>query len=158
MKNKFIKSLLVSLIVSVSAFAQNQTKTETVIIDKEQIKKEIQARENEFAEIYNSGKIKYVGYYAEDAKVFHQNLKPLIGKAAIGAYLEEDLKSNTNKISFKTDEVIVSNDGLLVTEIGYYIVRDAKDVIINTGNYMCLFEKRNGKYVCIREMSATDMP
>ena len=72
--------------------------------------------------------------------------------------MQEDLKSNTNKIAFRTDEVIVSNDGLLVTEIGYYTVTDKNNTVINTGNYMCLFENRKGQYVCIREMSATDMP
>jgi ketosteroid isomerase-like protein len=143
------------MLVSVCSFAQ---KKDINNIDKEQIKKEIQARENEFAEVYNSGQIKKIGYYAEDAKVYHQNEKPLVGIEAIGAYLEQDLITNTNKISFTTNEVIVSKDGIMVIEIGYYTVTDSSNVIVNTGNYMCLFEKKNGKYVCVREMSATDMP
>ena len=136
-------------------------KTEPVaVIDKEQIKKEIQAKENEFAETYNSGIAKAIGYYADDAISFSQNRAPLVGKAAIVEYLMADLNSATksNKISFTTNEVFVSNDGIQVVEIGYYKVVDSTNTAINTGNYMVLFEKRNGKYVCVRDMSASDMP
>jgi ketosteroid isomerase-like protein len=145
------------MLMSFCSFAQNHAKTESIVLDKEQIKKEIQARENEYAEIYNSGKLKEVGYYSTDAKVFHQNRKPLNGMAEIKSYLEADLITNTNKISFETNEVMVSNDGMMVVEVGYYIVKNASNAIINTGNYMCLFEKRDGVYVCVREMSASDM-
>ena len=71
-----------------------------------------------------------------------------------------DLNSTTesNKISFTTNEVFVSNDGNQVVEIGYYKVVDSTNTAVNTGNYMVLFEKRNGKYVCVRDMSASDMP
>ena len=68
------------------------------------------------------------------------------------------LFSESNKISFTTNEVFVSNDGNMVVEIGYYKVVDSTNTAINTGNYMGLFEKRNGKYVCVRDMSASDMP
>jgi hypothetical protein len=27
-----------------------------------------------------------------------------------------------------------------------------------TGNFMSLFEKRDGKYICIRDMGSSDMP
>jgi ketosteroid isomerase-like protein len=127
------------------------------VIDKEQIKKEIQAKEDEFAAVYNSGELKDIGYYAEDAVTFYQNKKPLVGREAIVNFLKSDLVSNTDRISFKTNEVFVSTDGILVVEIGAYTVVDSTNTPINTGNYMSLFEKRNGKYYCLRDMSASDM-
>ena len=158
--NIFISALLICLMSLL--FACNTKKTESVsaVIDKEQIKKEIQAKENEFAETYNSGIAKAIGYYADDAITFAQNRAPLVGKAAIVEYLMADLNPATksNKISFTTNEVFVSNDGNQVVEIGYYRVVDSTNTNINTGNYMVLFEKRNGKYVCVRDMSASDMP
>lgn len=158
MKNKIIKGIvLTAILVSVNACAPKQEEPVAVVIDKEQIKKEIQAREDEFSKVYNSGKIESIGYYGEDATVFHQNSAPLVGKAAIVAFLEEDLVANTNTISFKTNEVFVSSDGVQVLEVGSYKVTDSVNVPVNTGNYMCYFEKRDGKYVCIREMSASDM-
>ena len=155
------KILMIVLLMSL-LFACDTKKTEPVaaVIDKEQIKKEIQAKENEFAETYNSGIAKSIGYYADDAITFTQNRAPLVGKAAIVEYLMADLNSATksNKISFTTNEVFVSNDGNQVVEIGYYKVVDSTNTAVNTGNYMVLFEKRNGKYVCVRDMSASDMP
>jgi hypothetical protein len=69
-----------------------------------------------------------------------------------------DSTNNSNKISYTTKEVFVSNDGEQVVEIGYYKVTDSTNTPVNTGNYMVLFVKRDGKYVCLRDMSATDMP
>jgi len=154
--------ILIGVLLMSLLFACNTKKTEPVaaVIDKEQIKKEIQAKENEFAETYNSGIAKSIGYYADDAITFTQNSAPLVGKAAIVEYLMAALNPATksNKISFRTNEVFVSNDGNLVVEIGYYKVVDSTNAAVNTGNYMVLFEKRDGKYVSVRDMSASDMP
>ena len=129
-----------------------------VVIDKEQIKKEIQAKEDEFAAIYNGGEVKDIGYYADDATTFFQNTPAIVGKQAIVEFLKSDLVNNSNKISFKTNEVFVSGDANLVMEIGYFTVVDSTNTPINSGNYMSLFEKRDGKYVCVRDMSASDQP
>jgi len=162
MNKKIIDAALLSCIISLMA-ACNPKKEEPVaapVIDKEQIKKEIQAKENEFAELYNSGELRNIGYYADDATVFSQNKQPLVGKEAIVEYLKAgiDASSKGNKISFTTNEVFVSSDGSQVVEVGYYKLVDSTNVDINTGNYMILFEKRNGNYVSVREMSASDMP
>ena len=127
-------------------------------IDKEQIKQEIQAKEDAFAELYNTGKLRDIGYYADDATSFFQNRPPLVGKQSIVEFLKNDIISNTDRISFKTNEVFVSNDGNMVVEVGSFKVVDSANAILNTGNYMSLFEKRNGKYVAVRDMSASDMP
>ncbi|GGZ80584.1 hypothetical protein GCM10007028_17420 [Algibacter mikhailovii] len=134
------------------------SKSAATVIDKDQIKRDIQDRENEYAAIYNSGEIKKIGYYADDAITFYQNHKPIRNKAERLEFLKLDLQSNRNKISFTTTEVFPSNDGLQVLEIGYYTVVDSTNTAINTGNYMSFFEKRNGQYVCLRDMSASDLP
>jgi ketosteroid isomerase-like protein len=128
------------------------------VVDKEQIKREIQAKEDGFAELYNKAEAKDIGYYADDATTFYQNMAPLVGREAIVEFLKADLVGNTNKISFKTNEVFVSSDANQVVEIGYFTVVDSTNTTINTGNYMSLFEKRNGSYVCVRDMSASDRP
>jgi len=161
MKTKIlIGASLLCLMSLLSACDTKKTGPVAAVIDKEQIKKEIQAKENEFAETYNSGIAKSIGYYADDAITFAQNRTPLVGKAAIVEYLMADLNPATksNKISFTTNEVFVSNDGNQVVEIGYYRVVDSTNTAVNTGNYMVLFEKRDGKYVSLRDMSASNMP
>ena len=158
MKNKILNGLLLGSVL-ISMFACNQKKEEEkpVVVDKEQIKKEIQAKEDEFAATYNSGEVKNIGYYADDAITFYQNKKPLVGREAISEFLKSDLENNSNKISFKTNEVFVSNDGNQVVEVGAYTVSDSVNTAINTGNYISLFEKRDGKYVCVRDMSASSV-
>lgn len=156
MKSMMEKVILCSAIALLTACAPKQA--EPVVVDKEQVKKEIQAKEDEFAALYNGSEVKDIGYYADDAITYFQNTAPLVGKAAIVEFLKADLVGNTNKISFKTTEVFPSNDGNQVVEIGYFTVVDSTNAPINTGNYMSLFEKRNGKYVCVRDMSASDKP
>ena len=156
MKNKTIVKVL--LTVTILTLACNSKKDgSTVVVDKEQIKKEIQAKEDGFAAIYNGGEIKDIGYYADDATSFFQNRPALIGKEAIVEFLKSGLSGNSDKISFNTEEVFVSNDGNQVVEVGYFKVVDSTNTTVNKGNYMSLFEKRNGKYVCVRDMSASDI-
>jgi ketosteroid isomerase-like protein len=160
MKNIIYKAVLFSSVVSILVACNSKNEAPPAItIDKEQIKKEIQARENEFAEVYNSGELKSIGYYADDAIVFSQNKPPLVGREKIIEYLKAGIDSSTkgNVLSFETNEVFVSDDGNSVVEIGYYKLVDSANVNINTGNYMVLFEKRDGKYVSVREMSVSDM-
>jgi ketosteroid isomerase-like protein len=161
MKNLILKNVLFSLVL-ISAGC-NSNKEETVaapVIDKEQIKKDIQAKENEYAATYNSRELKDISYYADDAIVFAQNKSPIVGKAAILSYLKAGIDSSSigNSISCTTNEVFVSNDANQVVETGYFKLVDSANVVINSGNYMILFEKRNGDYVSVREMSTSDLP
>jgi ketosteroid isomerase-like protein len=156
MKLKVVKGVLFLSLTSLLIACNTKP---IAVVDKEQIKKEIQAKENDFAALYNAGEMKNIGYYAEDAITFAQNKAPLVGKTAIIDYLKANIDSldKENKISFTTNEVFVSNDGNMVVEIGYYKVVDSNNTAVNTGNYMALFEKRDGKYVSVRDISASDM-
>ncbi|MDZ7633104.1 MAG: nuclear transport factor 2 family protein [Bacteroidales bacterium] len=158
MKNKVMQGALFFYAL-LSMVACNTNKTEPPVVDMEQIKMEIQEKENEFAATYNSGELRNIGYYADDATSFSQNRPALVGKDAIVEYYTANLDSlSKNKISFTTNEVFVQNDGNLVVEIGYYKLVDPNDALVNSGNYISIFEKRDGKYVCIRDMSTSDLP
>jgi ketosteroid isomerase-like protein len=158
MKTKVIQGLIFLVLISLGSACNTKKAEPVAVVDKEQVKKEIQAKEEEFADLYNSGEIKSIGYYADDAITYYQNRAPLVGKEARAEFLKTDVISSSNKITFTTNEVFISNDGNLVVEIGAYKVVDSTNTTVNTGNYMSLFEKRDGKYVCIRDMSASDMP
>jgi ketosteroid isomerase-like protein len=160
MKKNIIEAALLSCVVSLMMACNSKTELAAPVIDKEQIKKEIQAKEDEFAALYNSKEVKNIGYYADDATVFAQNKPPLVGKENIVSYLQEGIMSSSegNTISFVTNEVFVSNDGNQVVETGYFKLADSTKAIINSGSYMVLFEKRNGAYVSVREMSTSHIP
>ncbi|WP_281322943.1 YybH family protein [Flavobacterium aestivum] len=159
MKKTFIKGIVVSSVLLLLISCKKE-ESATAAIDTNQIKDEIQAKENEFADTYNSGVVKDIGYHADDAITYPQNSQPIIGKKAIVDFLKTHRDSITvgRKISFKTDDVFVSNDGNQVVEVGNYKVVDSTNAVVNSGNYMSLFVKRNGKYVCLRDMGTSDMP
>jgi ketosteroid isomerase-like protein len=160
MKKIVIKGVFLLYFVSALIACNTQNKNSGIsAVDTEQIKKEIQAKENEFAAVYNAGEMKNIGYYADDAVTFSQNNPPLVGKPAIIEYLKANLDSlsKSNKISFTTNEVFVSNDGEQVVEVGSYKVVDGESNVVDTGNYITLFVKRDGKYVSLRDMSVSAM-
>lgn len=164
MKNKIVKSVLLGCIMTL-VIACNEKKEEPVAavlaIDKEQIKTEIQGMEDAFAAAFNARNAdSSAAYYSDDATSFSQNKAPLVGKKAITDYLKTDVASfpQGNKISFTTNEVHISNDANQVVEIGSYVVVDSTGTKKNSGNFISLFEKRNGKYVCVRDMGASEMP
>ena len=160
MEKDILKMGLLSgiLMLMISCNSKQETSATTTTVDKEQIKKEIQAKEDAFAELYNTGELKNIGYYADDATTFFQNRPPLVGREAIVEFYKSAITSTTNRISFTSKDIFISNDGNQVVEIGFFKVVDSTNTPINTGNYMSLFEKRDGKYVCVRDMSASDMP
>ncbi len=152
--------LLTSAITMLISCGSKKEEPAAVQIDKEQIKKEIQDKENEFADLYNKGELRNIGYYAEDAMSYSQGRQPLVGRQAIVDFYKSGIDSSMkgSVISFTTNEVFPSNDGNQVVEVGYYKLVDSTGVPINSGNYMIFFEKREGKYYSVREMSVSDMP
>jgi ketosteroid isomerase-like protein len=163
MKKVFIKGLVLSaaLIFLVSCKKEETATTSTTTtIDINKVKEEIQAKENEFADTYNAGVMKNIGYFADDATTFPQNSEPITGKEAIITYLKShiDTISKGKKITFTTNEVFVSKEGEQVVEIGNYTVEDSTETVVNSGNYMTLFVKKDGKYYSLRDMSTSNIP
>ncbi len=152
------KILLGSIVSMVIACNANKGEQPAQVVDKQKIKEEIQAKEDEFASVYNGNEIKNIGYYDDSAITFFPNRAPLVGRIAIINFLTSDLTSNSDRLSFETNDVFVSADGNQVVEIGHFKLVDSVNAIINSGNYMSLFEKKNGKYVCLRDMSASELP
>jgi len=159
MKKIFSRGLVLSAVL-LSLISCKKEEQAVAAIDTNQIKEEIQAKENEFAETYNGGIMKEIGYFADDAITYPQNNQPVTGKEAIIEYLKThiDTISKGKKISFTTNEVFVSKDGEQVVEIGNYKVTDTTAAVVNSGNYMTLFIKKDGKYYSLRDMSVSDLP
>lgn len=153
MKSRILTGGLLVLVLTF-LIACNQVKKDTPI-DKEQVKAEIQAIENQFALIYNSRDASMLSYYAEDAVSYFSGLEPLVGKTAIHEHIQNELMDFPEgaKISFETLEIYVSDDGDHVAEIGAHKLTDSTGVVLQKGHYMSFFAKRDGKYVCTRDMA-----
>jgi ketosteroid isomerase-like protein len=160
MKNKILKGGLLLVIITVMIGCNKKKEALTSTVDEDAIKTEIQAMEDAFAAAYNERNPDEIMYYADDAISFSNEKDPLEGKAAIHKSIKEDLATfpKAAKISFQTKEVHISNDGNQVVEIGGYTVVDSTNTKMMSGNFMSLFEKRDGKYICIRDMGSSDMP
>lgn len=160
MKNSIFKGGLLIVIMSVMVACDQKKEVPAVMVDKEAIKTEIQAMENAFAEAYNNGTTDGINYYAEDAISFSNGKMPLEGKKAIHESMKTELLTFPKgaKIAFETQEIHPSNDGNMIVEIGGYKVTDSTGTKLNSGHFMSLFEKKDGKYICIRDMGNSDMP
>jgi ketosteroid isomerase-like protein len=159
MKNKLLSIGLLAVIMGLLLLACKQKMEETTSnIDTVQIKTEIQAIENHFANTYNKGNIDSLDYYADDAASYFNNELPIVGKEAIHKFIKEGIENFPQgaKLSYVTNEIHVSSDGKQVLEIGAFTLIDSTNTKIRSGKYFSLFEKRNGKYVCIRDMGNAD--
>jgi hypothetical protein len=158
MKTKILTGGLLGFILAFS-LACSQKKEEKSI-DKAQIKAEIQAIEDHFALIYNNRNTDSLTYYADDAISYFVGQKPVVGKVAIHQFIENELKDLPKgaKIYNETLEIFVTDDGNNVAEVGAYKQVDSTGKILQNGHYFSFFAKRNGKYVCTRDMANSYPP
>ena len=155
MKNKILMGGLLAVILTLSISCNQKPVKAT--IDKDQIKAEIQAIENNFASIYANRSTDSLTYYADDAVSYFVGQKPVAGKDAIHQFIENELIDFPEgaKIINETIEIYVTDDGNNVAEIGAYKMVDSTGVILQNGHYFSFFAKRNGKYVCTRDMATS---
>lgn len=125
--------------------------------DMSAVKAEIQAIENTWAAAFNAKDVAtIVGFYADDAISMNDDQPMLVGKAAIQQGIEAEManRKGIGKVSFETLEVY--GDETRVTEIGKTTVRTDEAIVTYSGKYMAVWEKRNGKWLTIRDISNDD--
>jgi uncharacterized protein (TIGR02246 family) len=153
MKNltPFIGALL--MVVMISSCTQPSAEAP---IDMDAVKAEITAMEDAFAAAMNAhDPDAVVAYYADDAQSMPPNKPTRVGKVAIRQAMES-IKTDSSGMTeaFTVKEVWAAGD--IAVEIGAYTVSNADGEAVKTGKYMSLFEKRDGKYVCIRDIFNAD--
>jgi ketosteroid isomerase-like protein len=153
MKNKILLGGLMAIILFLS-IACNQEKAKPVI-DKEQIRAEIQAIENKFAEVYTHRNADSLTYYADSAVSYFVGQEPIDGKEAIHQFIMDELKDFPEgaKMINEVVEIYVTENGNNVAEVGAYKRLDSTGKIMQNGHYFSFFAKRNGQYVCTRDMA-----
>lgn len=153
MKSKILMGGLLAIILTLF-IACNQEKKETAI-DKDQIKAEIQAIEDNLESVFNNGDIASLSYYADDAISYFAGQDPIVGIEAIHRHIEGELFNFPEgaTISFETLEIYITDDGSHVAEIGAHKLIDSTGAVLQKGHYMSFFAKRDGKYVCTRDMA-----
>jgi ketosteroid isomerase-like protein len=125
--------------------------------DMAQIRADIVAVETNWANAINAKDINaLMALYADDAQSMQDGGPTLVGKAAIQKQQEVDFAGPRKfaSIAFETTDVYAQGD--VVTEIGKGIYKDAAGKTTGTGKYIAIFEKKDGKYLCIREIYNKD--
>jgi ketosteroid isomerase-like protein len=125
--------------------------------DLSNIKAEIKAIEDAWAAAATAKDVAtIVGFYADDAISMNDDQPMLVGKAAIQKGVEEEMarrKANTT-VAFETLDLYGNENR--VTEVGKTTITDSAGKVTYTGKYMAVWEKRNGKWLTIRDISNDD--
>ncbi len=113
--------------------------------------------ENAWAAAQNAKDINaLMAMYAVDAVSMPDGEPMLTDKAAIQKKQEMDFAApaNFSSIAFETLDVYAQGD--VATEVGKTMYKDAAGKVTGSGKYIAVFEKQNGKYLCIREIYNKD--
>ena len=155
---KLFSILLAALAVATLLIAScKHTAQEPAKPDLAQIRTEIQAMENAYADGLKAKDANAViAYYADDAISMVNNAPIAAGHDAILKVAQDEIASDTTNttVSFETVDLYAAGD--LVVETGKATYKDPSGNVAKTAKYMKLFEKRNGKYLAIRDIYNDD--
>ncbi len=125
--------------------------------DMDKVKTEIQALETAWAVSDNAGDAKALAaYYADDAVTLSNNNPMITGKDAIQKDIEAGMAKRVKGTTVAYDVLDVFGDENTVTEVGKITRKDSTGKVTYNGKYMAIWVKRDGKYVCIRDISNDD--
>ena len=126
--------------------------------DMGKVKAEIQALESAWAAADNARDAAAISaFYADDAISMSNNNPMLVGKAAILKDIEAGLAKRQKGATVSYDIMDVFGDENTVTEVGKTTSKDAAGKVLYTGKYMAIWEKRNGKWLAIRDIYNDDV-
>ncbi|MEO6133746.1 MAG: DUF4440 domain-containing protein [Ginsengibacter sp.] len=125
--------------------------------DPAQLKKEIQEQETAWANADNARDANALAaFYADDAKSLASDKPMLEGNAAIKKDIEEGLAKKPKGAKLSYDVMDVYGAGNYASEVGKTTRMDSTGKVTSTGKYMAIWEKRNGKWICIRDIGNDD--
>ena len=125
--------------------------------DLTQIRSQIVAIQNAWAAAQNAKDINaLMAMYADDAVSMPDGEPMVSGKAAIQKKQEADFAKPSTYASIAFETLDVYAQGNEATEVGKTMYKDAAGKTIGGGKYIAVYEKRDGKYLCIREIYNKD--
>lgn len=151
--------LLNFLAIMVVTFSACTTAEKPEPLDMATIKAEIQAMEDAFSAAEKAKDADGVAaYYSENAISYSRNDQPVSGRAAIRDKIAERIANDTlgNTNVYKVVDLFA--EGNSAVEIGSWTEFNPEGIETENGYYMSYFEKRDGKYECVRDMTVTTQP
>lgn len=140
-------------------FTACSTVEKPVPLDMANVKAEIQAMEDAYAAAEKAKDADGVAaYYSEDAISYSRNTQPVSGRSAIRDKIAKRIANDTLGKYNVYKVVDLFAEGNSAVEIGSWTEFNTEGTETENGYYMSYFEKRDGKYKCVRDMSLTTMP
>jgi ketosteroid isomerase-like protein len=140
-------------------FAGCSAKDEAKPVDNEKLKTEIQGMEDAYAAAEKAKDADgVVAYYSDDAISYNRNEEPTSGKAAIRERTAKRMAKDSSGNHNVYKVVDLFSEGNTAVEVGSWTEVNPAGAEVNKGHYMSYFQKRDGKYVCVRDMSVSSMP
>ena len=111
-------------------------------------------------EAYNAGDVeKIVALYAEDAVLMPPHAAVATGHAAIRAFLTADTAgAKAAGVRLVPGATVAGVAGDTGWESGSYTVADAKGATVDSGSYLSVSRKVNGKWLYVRDTYNSDRP
>ena|SRR5688572_8869536 len=155
------RKLQSAILIACSSFLLVSCSNEKVAtaIDLDAAKIDIQSMEDAYAAAEKAKDAdKVAAYYSDDAVSYGRNRTPEVGKSAIKESLAKRLAADTSGNTNVYKVVDLFGEGNMLVEIGSWTEMSPAGAEVNKGHYMSYFQKRDGKYVCVRDMNVTSSP
>ena len=126
--------------------------------DNQNLKAEIQELENQWAKADNAGDATVIAaMYSDDAISMSNNEPMSVGNAAVKKRMEDGFAKRKDKSTVSYEVMDVYGCDNYATETGKTTRKDSTGNVMRTGKYMAVWEKRDGKWLCIRDISNDDV-
>ena len=106
----------------------------------------------------NGNSDKVMSYYEDNAMEMAPNMPMMKGKEAIKARIADRLAKDTSGNYNVYKIVDLFAEGNMTVEIGSWSILNPSGTEVDKGHYLSYFQKRDGKYVCVRDISVSSMP
>src|SRR6202050_5128696 len=153
-----IRMLLISLALAVTAGCDQHASTVQTPAAVPADEATIRAGTTLWTDAYNAGEVdKIVALYTEDAVVMPSNASALTGPAAIKDFLTKDIAAaKAEGLTAKDGVGDVGISGDLAWHAGTSSVIDAAGKTVETGKYIEVWRRINGKWLIIRDIWSDD--
>ena len=156
---KFIQTSIAAILVTAALFTtgcSNAKQESTTAFDIVAAKQEIQAANSNLTTLLSKGDSLAIAHdmYTADAKFFTENEAAVVGTAQLQSLFNEFI---TGEYTFELTTVeVLGNENALVEE-GTYVI-NVKGQKADTGKYIAVWKKQDGKWKIYRDCPSSDLP
>ncbi|MGE5860260.1 MAG: YybH family protein [Ignavibacteria bacterium] len=148
--------LLITFLISTGCQQQTGDTKTAAAFDKEKAKSLIDSINTKFIEEFRNGDSVALGsHYWPDAELFFPTGEPIKGKDIISGW-GSTINMGLRDITLTTTDIM--GDENFIIETGIVEFRDGKKSLVDKGNYVVVWQQRNGEWKLYRDIGNSSMP